>query len=673
MFPAGARPVATSQTLTVRGFAADSDGVASVRVNGTPATVVRASAAASKRQRIAKGELGEDPLEWSVELNLETGENEISVAIEDDTGEVSEDVASSTILYLEVPVGFEIDTTDGYLVGESFTLGPTGYLRRLVRHNYVTGEQEIFGRLQGTPTGKCLRAAEDQYIYMSLSVGDVRELRKYDLSTREDEVMFEIPSTAFDPGPGFLPGLFTGQLACDSDHTSAYLLVNYVLEPEDDEPIGGFEKSRVLEIPLDGSPIEVLTETDTSEIQPWIATKMELTADTLIAEQSYGATRALTSISLSSGARQELAPDVPVAGSALAPALDVDRVYVATFAGVDEVDVVNSHKRNISEVDSGHPLTFAQPRSIGVDLANHRVLVGDESLEAVIAIDLSTGERTPLVARNVGAGTPLIAPRAFEVTADGLRAYVADFGGNAPARFFEIDLTTGDRTEVGQIRTALTTGHIVTGLALDEEGGHAYISSEEVIIDVDLQTGHHDVLLSTSDTDLESITDILLDLENGRLFILDAVVDGIYTLDLVTRDLNVVSQDGSRGAGPAFGAGISMTRVGTTNELYVAGQEEERITRVDLESGDREELLHGCTDTLGSLRQVFYNEGRDELLIGADRIYSFDRASEQCTQLPTRMSTLQLRVTPDDRMMAVWFRAFVQIDRETGEAAILSK
>ena len=611
-------------------------------------------------------------MESSVEINLTAGDNEVSVAVKDKTGEITEDVAKSTISYVEVPSAFDLDTMNGRLVGRSYTLTSSGEVSHLVQHNYLTGEQEVFDWPPGSPTGGCFRAAENQYFYVNARAVGVRELRRYDFNTRADVALLEIPSAALDAGAGFAPWFYTEQLQCDSAHPSAYLLLNYVLEPEDGEQVGGFAKTRVLEIPLDGASVEILTETDTSAIEPWIATRIALAADTLVAEQDFrDHPKPLTSISLSDGTREVLTPGLGVSGLAFTPALDVGRVYVATFDGVDEVDLTVPEKRNISPVDANHPLTFSQTRSIGFDSANNRVLVGDDDLEAVIAIDITTGERSTLIARHVGEGTPLISPRGLAITADGARAYVADDAGNAPARFFKIDLATGNRTEVGNISTAIT--QLVAGLALDEAAGRAYIAGHNVVIAVNLETGGYETVLPTQDTALESISDLLLDAENATLFIADDTVDGIFALDLTTRQLKLISQDGGRGTGPAFDTAMSITRVGSSNELYVAAQDSGQITRVDLETGNREELILNCPVPFGTLTQVLYDEGRDALLISGDRLLSFDFASRQCLQMPKRVSTLEMRITPADQMIAVWFRALLQIDRETGEDVIISK
>lgn len=661
------RSAATAPTVTVRGIAADPEGVASVIVNGVPAAITRVAAAASTAG-VAKGQLAEGEVEWSAEIALDSGDNQIVVAVEDESGEITESAASSTITYVEVPVSFNLDTVRGRIVGLSYTLTPTGYAQHLIEHELATGSQEVFDTLWAAPESSCFRAVEDQFLYLQHPTENVWELRQYDLGARAEALLFQIPSADLDPGPDFQPWLYTLRLECDSNHTSAYLLVNYVGDPNI-----GFEKARVLEIPLDGSPIEILTETDTGVPEPWVATDIALTAETLVAQQNFvGSPKPLTSISLADGTREDLTPGLGVAGLALAPALESDRVYVATLQGVDEVDISVPSTRNISEVEAGSPVGFYQVREVAIDSANNRILVGDSDLDAVVAVDLATGERTKLIARNVGEGTPLIAPRAFALTADGLRAYVADDGGNAPARLFEIDLTAGDRTEVGEIAPAIAD--FVTGLALDEAGGRVFVSADDVVIAVDLETGFHETIVDIAGTDLESISDILLDAEGERLLIVDAVLDGLYALDLVTRDLDVVSRDASRGSGPAFDGPVSISRVGTSSELFVANQGSESVMRADLETGDREELAHSCaTTTFAMLNQVLFSEPRHELLISGDNFFSVDLESGECTSLPRRVSPLQIRTTSDDQLLAVSFRTLLQIDRATGEVAIVSK
>lgn len=666
------RSAATAPTVTVRGIAADPEGVAGVTVNGVPATLT--AIGASGGLLVAKGNFAEGEEEWSAEIDLANGENEVVVSVEDENGDVTEGVDSSTITYVEVPVNFSVDRNGGRLVGLSFTLTPGGYVQHLVQHDYVTGEQTVFDPIPTAPESTCFRSVQNEFLYFTLNGQDAWELREYDLSAREDSVVFEVPPAVLDPGPGFQPAPLTMRLECDANHTSAYLLANYV----DDANSGGFAKSRVYEIQLSPPGIGILTETGPTPSGPWIAVDIALDGDTLVAIQDGGGSKPLTSIDLQGGNRTDLTPGLGVWGLALAPALDVDRVYVATFEGVDEIDLSQPApaKRNISEVEPNHALTFSQVRAIGFDPANSRILVGDEELDTVVAIDLTTGERSEFIARKVGTGTPLIAPRAFALTADGARAYVGDDGGNAPSRLFEIDLATGDRIVVGDISADITT--FVTGLVLDEAAGQVYVSDDKAIVAVDLGTGAVETIAQTDATELESITDLMLDADNGRLLVGDFIKDGVYALDLVTREIDVVSrQEDGTGVGPAFGGVISLARVGATDEMYVAAQTAELVTRVDLATGDRELLAHNCVlgnaSTFTTLDQVLYDEVRNELLISGDELFSIDLGTGECIQLSRRVFPLEIRTTAAGEMLAVSFRNLLQIDRATGEVVIISK
>src|SRR5690606_25232225 len=87
--------------------------------------------------------------------------------------------------------------------------------------------------------------------------------------------------------------------------------------------------------------------------------------------------------------------------------------------------------------------------------------------------------------------------------------------------------------------------------------------------------------------------------------------------------------------GPAFDGPVSISRVGTSSELFVANQGSESVMRADLETGDREELAHSCaTTTFAMLNQVLFSEPRHELLISGDNFFSVDLESGVC--LPYR-------------------------------------
>ena len=326
-------------------------------------------------------------------------------------------------------------------------------------------------------------------------------------------------------------------------------------------------------------------------------------------------------------------------------------------------------------MDPAHPLSFAQVRSLAIDPANNRVLVGDSDLEMVIGVDLASGERSKLLSRDVGEGMPLLVPQHFALSSDGERAYVADDGGNVPARLFEVDLTGGDRRVIGDIDPYITSA--VTGIVLDEEAERVFVSGHDVVLEVDLQSEAVQAIATVDTTVLESVQGLLLDRPNQRLLVGDFTNDGIFALELASHAVNVVSRPGQRGAGPAFGGIVSLTRVGETTEAYAAAQTSGLVTHVDLETGDRQTLVTTCDlqdpPAFDNLAQVLYNEARHELIVSDDRLYAIDLATAGCQRLPRRVLPLEVQVTPANQMLAVSFRTLMQLDRETGEVVIVSR
>ena len=664
---------ATGDTLTLRGRARDPEGVLAVTVNGVAATI-DGSGDASSAAFQAKAGLAEDEVEWTAEVELSEGENDFSVSVEDEDGEVSEDVDETTVTLAEVPTFFSLDTDNTRLVGLSFTLTEDGYEQRLVEHDYATLEQRSFD-LFGNPLTTCFRPFENEFLHLEPTDQDSWALRRFDLTAGQDSLLFAVPDAAWDAGPDFAHPPRVARLVCGGTSTSAFALVNYTDENGAGHSGSVYAKSRVVELDLATQEVNTLSETDTSANPRWIVEDIALAEEVIVAMRELNPVAPLTAISLADGSRMELASTVDVGGLALDPVLDFERVYVATFQGVDEIDLAAPASENISPVDTSHPYTFEQARSVGFDPANNRVIVGDEGLDMLIAIDVDTGERTELLSRRIGSGVPLIAPRSFAIDAAGETAYVADDGGNASSRLFAIDLATGDRTLVGDINAAISG--FATGLALDEAGGRVFVSSQTAIVAVDLETGQLGTIADVDSSELESIRGLALDAGNGRLLVGDPANDAVFTVDAETHAVEVFSQEGVRGAGPAFGAAISLALDAVGGTLYVAGQLSETVTSVDLASGDREALATSCdlglSSTFQTLDEVYYSEVGNELLIRGDGLYSVDLGTEECDALPLKVGPFQLATTPSNELLAVAFRVLMQLDRETGAVVVLSR
>lgn len=644
---------AMTQRVTVSGTASDPDGVAGVSVNGAVTSISSSGTKAS----------------WSAQVALSSGDNQITVSVEDANGGVTQDADSATVKYLEVPITFTLDPDATRVVGLTNTLTGIGVTQNLVEYNYDTSEQTVFGRLRATPSLTCFRRFENEFLYLGLDSGNNWNLRRYDLATGQDAVLSNVPAAFLDSGPDYRAGSVR-ELVCGDTHAKAYILINFV-------ETGGqwYTKSRIVEIDLAALSFSTLSETGPAESPPWMVLHIALDDDRIVGLHDISPLAPLTSVSLADGTRTDLTPGLNIGGFVLDPELASDLVYVATFEGIDEVDLIAGTRQNISIVDPDDPFAFAQIRAIGFDAANNRVIVGDESLDSLIAVDVSTGVRSGFVARRIGSGNPLVVPRKFAISSDASRAYVSDDGGNVAERLFEIDLTTGDRRVIGDINQPFN--YIASGLALDEAGRRVFVSFRHRLLSVDIDTEDVSELASIDLTVLEYINGLLFDPDNNRLLISDPSNDGIYSLDLDSGGIEVVSRAGEKGAGDAFGTLVSLTESETPAEIFAAGQASGTVFRVNVETGDRQALATNCdlggSSSFQGLMQIRYNAAANELLILGDSLYSVDLDANLCDTLPRSTLLLEVQPASAEQLLAVTFGALLQYDRETGEVVVVSK
>jgi len=568
-----------------------------------------------------------------------------------------------------VPVTFTLDPDGTRVVGLSNSLAGTGVRQSLVEYDYSTGEQTVFGDLQAPPSLTCFRRFEDEFLYLALDSGNNWELHRYDLATGQDAVLSNLPAAFLDSGAAYGSGRVL-DFSCGDTHTSAYVLVNFV-------ETGGqwFSKSRIVEIDLASLSFSTLSETDPLDSPPWMVLDIALDDDRIVGLHDISPLRPLTSVSLADGTRTDLTPGLNIGGFVLDPELASDLVYVATFEGIDEIDLVAGTRQNISIVSPDDPFAFAQIRAMGFDAANNRVIVGDEWLDTLIAIDVATGERSSFIARRIGSGSPLVVPRHFAISADATRAYVADDGGNVAERLFEIDLTTGDRRVIGDINQPFN--FIARGLALDETARRVFVAFRHRVLSIDLDSEDVSEVANVDSTVLESINGLLLDPANNQMLISDPGNDGIYSLNLDSGMIQVVSRAGEAGSGDAFGTLVSVTESATPTEIFAAGQASGIAFRVNLDTGDRQPLVTNCdlgqATTFQGLMQIRYNAAANELLILGDSLYSVDPDTNQCDILPRSTLLLEVQPASAEQLLAVTFGALLQYDRETGEVVIVSK
>ena len=174
----------------------------------------------------------------------------------------------------------------------------------------------------------------------------------------------------------------------------------------------------------------------------------------------------------------------------------VDHQYGELFA----VGLADGVRTLVSGDGVGGGPELVQPVDVALDdsTGSTRALVLDVGLKAVVAVDLTTGDRSVLSGPGAGLGTALILWPGVVLSLEvaGGSAWVMDSG----AEFFEhrlvvVDLVTGNRTLIsGDGVGAGPTLIFSEDLAIDSAGGRAITFINKEVAAIDLMTGDRSVL-----------------------------------------------------------------------------------------------------------------------------------------------------------------------------------
>jgi hypothetical protein len=167
--------------------------------------------------------------------------------------------------------------------------------------------------------------------------------------------------------------------------------------------------------------------------------------------------QSLVQVEISSGNRTDVSSSGNGTGNSLmtptALALDsaANRVYVIDEGGpsIVSIDISNNTSRGArSTISQGGNIAvgtgdaFVTPTDIILD--NNRLLIVDQGQKAIIAAEISTGNRTPISSTSMGSGDAFMTPTALALGSN-TELLVLDDGNN---RLLEVVLASGNRSTV---------------------------------------------------------------------------------------------------------------------------------------------------------------------------------------------------------------------------------
>lgn len=245
------------------------------------------------------------------------------------------------------------------------------------------------------------------------------------------------------------------------------------------------------------------------------------------------------------------------------------------------------------------------PAAVAADPANGRALVLDTQLDALVAVSYATGERTILSDDETGTGERMQDAVAIELDAANQRALVLD-----GATVIAIDLATGNRTPISGEASAGEPFVNATHMALDATKNQVLVLDagrigtepvEPALFSVDLTSGDRTVLVrgageADSGPALVSTTALALDAAGNRALIAatdttdpDNVAVAILAVDLATFERTVVSTNANQDQGRAMGEPVSMLLDATVTpaRLIVLDAGDDLVLAVDPATGNR--------------------------------------------------------------------------------------
>lgn len=658
-------------SVVVRGTATDASGIQSVVVNGVEASVTCSSNATASQFKYKPAAIGDDNgVTWEAVVPLPAhATTDIVVEVTDGAGNTNANADQVQITNQRAPTFFVFDSLNHRLFsqfGSSF-----GYLDVLTSEvtavPLMTSEGIDMPAPEGYYQGATLVGST---LYTASIYAGQAEVPLYS-SDLNSGLVSELGQIDLDLPDGMWAWI--GDLVYDNGHL--YLLVKFFSDSDDSYQTHIFQYALA-----SGASSRLSDSEDVTQGEPLDSREMEVGDGELLVTLSdeFGGGDMIIGVSLTDGVRSLISDPTGIVFAKLVYDSVADITYAVGFDGVAKVDMSSGTSTNISPEADQDYFNFTQVRSAVLDKGGNRLLVGDDGLDMILSIDLTTGIRSKLFGNGVGEGHPLIAPRGFVMDPENNRVYVVDDGGNAPEAIFAIDLETGDRTQVSDIEQEFNI--IIPDIVLDAQHHRLLVALRDEILSVDLGT---EVVTTFSGGGtpvgegvmFEDITGMALDAGGQKLLVTDGLVDALVAVDLGTGDRTVFSQAGTKGLGDPLDGPSGITVDATTNTAFVASQLLATVFRINLETGDRTVIpteCEGISDT--GLRNLAFNAATGDLWMYSTNMLRHNINDGSCQAFGTFLDTyFDMAFTEEGQLLVTSFNKLVQFDTVTGKAVIISK
>ena len=550
-------------TLTVTGAASDEGNIMGVSVNGVPATSTDGFAT------------------WRVQADIAPGENKLAVRTEDNVGNVNLMAAEATVQnsgpVLEGPLGITLDVVNNR------ALITDNILQALVVIDLNTGNRTIISDANNGsgldfsfPYGVTLDTLNKRALIIDNSLD---ALVAVDLATGDRTV---ISNASRGSGQAFFsPTRVT--LDVDNNHNRVLVI-----------------DSGLLAVDLTTGDRTVISNASRGS-GPGFINPLGVTLDTnynriLVTD---GRMRALVAVDPTTGNRTIISNASTGSGPAFFFPIDValdannNRVLIidSSLDALLSVDLATGNRTIISNASTGSGKIFDNPTGVILDTNNNRnrALIIDNSLDSLVAVDLTTGNRTIVSDTRTGSGPAFSYLSAVSLDTINDRTFVIDWGVRA---LVAVDLATGDRTIVSDAGKGSGPAFMKpTDVTMDAANARALVIDYglQALVTVDIATGNRIIISDASTGNGPTFRfpyGVTLDAANNRTLVIDSNLDALVAVDLTTGNRTIIS-DASTGSGPAFVDPNSATLDAANNRALVIDWSLAALVAVDLATGDR--------------------------------------------------------------------------------------
>ncbi len=318
---------------------------------------------------------------------------------------------------------------------------------------------------------------------------------------------------------------------------------------------------------------------------------------------------------------------------------------------VSTADSVPNSNNNVAEAEiDSIAVSLVNPLGMIIDIPRDRVLIIDQKIKALVAVDLTSGVKSIISSATRGTGVDFNSPIRLDVDVNSQHAYVLDSN-----RIIDVDLDTGNRSVLSDVNNG--TGPQLSSakdLTLDATNGILFVLSRvsvlingvttliDSIVEVDIVSGNRNAFDPTNSGSAFRVSA----LPKGILFTGSELLtshfsgqDGaILAVNVGTGVKRTVSTNG-------FGFGVSMPRV-ENMAAYSGGSYIIAPHVLEVKSnGDREDFSHPsfpatrlirwgaptdiATDKLANDRFIVVDSTRDAVVgVEYDGFFQFGRGAQ---------------------------------------------